>query len=86
MRFNILLLISFVGFIHCVTERNNQQFVHVTDDDFQQEDIGNPDISEGMQLDLWAPGPLLRNAVSLTFDRQGVALCIRNFQEKKFRY
>ena len=42
-------------------------------DAFDEEDEVKYTLADGFTLDLWAPGPLLANAVSLSFDEQGVA-------------
>lgn len=41
--------------------------------DFEEAAQVSPSLADGLQLKLWAPGPLLRNAVALTFDHQGIA-------------
>lgn len=45
----------------------------VTDADFGDEEKVAVELAEGLELKLWAPGPLLSNAVALTFDQHGVA-------------
>jgi quinoprotein glucose dehydrogenase len=46
--------------------------VFATDIDFDTTQV-SVDLREGMKLDLWAPGPLINNAVALDFDHQGAA-------------
>lgn len=41
--------------------------------DFEEENEMEIQLAEGFDLNLWAPGPLLSNAVALTFDAQGTA-------------
>ena len=47
--------------------------VRAVEADFDEAKQVSPILADGLQLELWAPGPLLRNAVALTFDNQGVA-------------
>ncbi|MEM7367321.1 MAG: PVC-type heme-binding CxxCH protein [Bacteroidota bacterium] len=41
--------------------------------DFEEADDMEIQLTDGFDLNLWAPGPLLSNAVALTFDPHGVA-------------
>ncbi len=41
--------------------------------DFEEANQVSATIADGLEMNLWAPGPLLSNAVALTFDNQGIA-------------
>ncbi|MCB0629121.1 MAG: HEAT repeat domain-containing protein [Lewinella sp.] len=56
--------------------------VHVTEDDFAEAGQVSPTLAEGFELDLWAPGPLVKNAVALTFDNQGIAYIAETARRK----
>lgn len=69
-----LLLIIFF-FSTCESEPVNTipEIIRVTEADFVDEEKVALELAEGLELKLWAPGPLLSNAVALTFDQNGVA-------------
>lgn len=50
-----------------------EELVRVSEADFAEEKEVSPRLAEGFELKLWAPGPLLSNAVALSFDPNGVA-------------
>lgn len=50
-----------------------EELVHVEEADFAEEKQVSPRLADGFELKLWAPGPLLSNAVALSFDPNGVA-------------
>ena len=54
-------------------KKNPPIITSVSEKDFEEANQVAPILVDGLQLDLWAPGPLLSNAVALTFDNQGVA-------------
>lgn len=54
----------------------------VTDADFADEEKVAVELAEGLELKLWAPGPLLSNAVALTFDHNGVAYVAETARRK----
>jgi len=51
-------------------------------DDFGDEEKVAVQLAEGLELRLWAPGPLLSNAVALTFDQNGVAYVAETARRK----
>lgn len=50
--------------------------------DFEDEEKVAVQLAEGLELKLWAPGPLLSNAVALTFDQNGVAYVAETARRK----
>lgn len=54
----------------------------VSEADFADEEKVAVELAEGLELKLWAPGPLLSNAVALTFDQQGVAYVVETARRK----
>ncbi|MFK7922434.1 MAG: PVC-type heme-binding CxxCH protein [Bacteroidia bacterium] len=49
------------------------EIVRVSENDFDDSDIENIQVADGFALSLWAPGPLLKNAVAISFDATGAA-------------
>lgn len=49
------------------------EITHASLTDFADSSEVSVRLASGFELNLWAPGPLLRNAVALSFDNQGVA-------------
>lgn len=75
-RFSILLPVFFMalGLWRCAeAPAEPEQLVRVTEADFAEAEQVSPQLAEGFKLELWAPGPLLSNAVALSFDPNGVA-------------
>lgn len=60
----------------------NPSQVKVDATDFEEAQQVNPDLADGLAMELWAPGPLLSNAVALTFDNQGVAYIAETIRRK----
>ena len=71
----IIIITGLFSFISCQPEPEKvvNVITRATDADFAEANQVAPTIADGFQMDLWAPGPLLSNAVALTFDNQGVA-------------
>ena len=57
-------------------------FRHANAEDFEEAQQVAPVLAEGLELDLWAPGPLLSNAVALTFDPSGAAYIAETSRRK----
>ena len=59
----------------CTSTTSNEppEVTRVSEEDFADENKVAVQLAEGLELKLWAPGPLLSNAVSLSFDANGVA-------------
>ncbi len=55
---------------------------HATATDFEEAKQVSPILANGLQLDLWAPGTLLSNAVALTFDNNGIAYVAETSRRK----
>ena len=53
-----------------------------TEEDFKEEAQVSPILAEGFEMKLWAPGPLLSNAVALTFDSDGIAYVAETSRRK----
>lgn len=58
------------------------EVTRVTSEDFADEEKVAVELAEGLELKLWAPGPLLSNAVALTFDQNGVAYVAETARRK----
>ncbi|GAB5554821.1 MAG: c-type cytochrome [Saprospiraceae bacterium] len=56
--------------------------VQVGTTDFEEAQQVNPALADGLTMELWAPGPLLSNAVALTFDHQGIAYVSETIRRK----
>lgn len=56
--------------------------VHVEAIDFEEAQQVNLNLIDGLTMELWAPGPLLSNAVALTFDNQGIAYVSETIRRK----
>ena len=67
-----LLLFFLIG---CnFSEENKTPIVtHISPDDFEEAKEVTVQLASGFTFNLWAPGPLLSNPVSLSFDQNGVA-------------
>lgn len=72
-QFILLLVCLSVGLLACQEPKPEPILVHAGPADFEEEKQVSPTLADGLQLTLWAPGPLLKNAVALTFDQNGVA-------------
>ena len=55
------------------TEIPEKEFTLVQEDDFAEASNVALELASGFEINLWAPGPLLSNAVSLSFDSKGRA-------------
>ena len=66
-------IITFI-WLGCATDTPPEiSTTHVQPDDFAEEMEVSVKLTPGLQLSLWAPGPLLHNAVSISLDDQGIA-------------
>ncbi|MCB0838730.1 MAG: PQQ-dependent sugar dehydrogenase, partial [Bacteroidetes bacterium] len=54
----------------------------VSPEDFEEEKEVSAQLKEGFTMSLWAPGPLLSNAVALSFDNDGVAYIAETSRRK----
>ncbi|MEZ4850207.1 MAG: HEAT repeat domain-containing protein [Bacteroidia bacterium] len=54
----------------------------VSPEDFEEEKEVSAQLKEGFIMSLWAPGPLLSNAVALSFDNDGVAYIAETSRRK----
>lgn len=68
-----LLFIALLILPGCLNENDQPVRTYATAKDFEEADQVSPQLADGFEMSLWAPGPLLSNAVALTFDNQGVA-------------
>lgn len=69
-----LLPVCLLMLVACEEEQTvAPEIVRATPADFEEANQVSPTLADGLELNLWAPGPLLRNAVALTFDNNGVA-------------
>ena len=55
------------------TNIQSPKVANATAKDFEEAKQVSATIADGLEMELWAPGPLLSNAVALTFDNQGIA-------------
>ena len=69
----LLLLIFLFSTCESTPVNTIPEITRVTEADFADEEKVALELAEGLELKLWAPGPLLSNAVALTFDQNGVA-------------
>jgi putative membrane-bound dehydrogenase-like protein len=70
-------------FAACQPEKTTEPVqVHATEADFAEAGQVSPTLAEGFELELWAPGPLVKNAVALTFDNQGIAYIAETARRK----
>lgn len=76
----LVILIAF----SCQNEPQNSipEITHATEKDFQEEERGSLQLADGFQLELWAPGNLLSNAVALSIDNQGIAYIAETSRRK----
>ncbi|MEM6348242.1 MAG: PVC-type heme-binding CxxCH protein [Bacteroidota bacterium] len=75
--FAILILLPLL-FLSCSknAEANKEkvkEIVRVSVEDFDESDKENIQVADGFDLSLWAPGPLLKNAVAISLDADGAA-------------
>ena len=71
-----LILFTSLCFLTCQSDNTNKSInnlKHATAEDFAEANQVVATVADGLDLDLWAPGPLLSNAVALSFDKHGVA-------------
>ncbi|MBX2871778.1 MAG: HEAT repeat domain-containing protein [Saprospiraceae bacterium] len=69
----LLLLVFLLSTCESTPVNSIPEITRVTEADFADEEKVAVELAEGLELKLWAPGPLLSNAVALTFDQNGVA-------------
>lgn len=83
IKLGLTILICLHLFLACQNDPA-QVPVQVTVDasDFEEAQQVNPDLADGLSMELWAPGPLLSNAVALTFDHQGIAYVSETVRRK----
>lgn len=79
-----LLFLLPIFAVACQPEETATQAVQVraTEADFEEANQVSPVLAEGFEMKLWAPGPLLKNAVALTFDNQGIAYIAETSRRK----
>lgn len=68
--FIFLLLLTIVS---CTVDDPAPDIRTAVPSDFDEMEGVSAVLADGFELDLWAPGPLLSNAVALTFDQHGAA-------------
>ncbi|MEM7657636.1 MAG: hypothetical protein AAF399_16010, partial [Bacteroidota bacterium] len=70
----VALLISGLGWKACTSANqvSPPPLQRASLPDFDEAQTVSVTLAEGLQLDLWAPGPLLHNAVALSINPQGV--------------
>jgi len=71
-----LLVWAGIGLLYACTghtDNGTPQITYVTEADFSDTTQNAIELAEGLRIDLWAPGPLLHNAVAISLDHQGVA-------------
>ncbi len=73
----ILILLPLL-FLSCsrnaeTNKENIKEIVRASEGDFDDSDKENIQVADGFNLSLWAPGPLLKNAVAISFDADGAA-------------
>ena len=80
-----LFFVLLLGLFACQEEKIDQTeriVVSAEAADFEEAKQVSPTLADGLKMDLWAPGPLLRNAVALTFDNNGVAFVAETNRRK----
>ncbi|MEZ5042772.1 MAG: HEAT repeat domain-containing protein [Saprospiraceae bacterium] len=68
----------------CQTPKPNEvpEIKRASAEDFAEESKVSVQLAEGFELKLWAPGPLVSNAVALSFDENGVAYVAETARRK----
>ena len=81
--FNTILLVLVISLSSCKDKIVQEiRITKALPEDFKEINQVNLEIAEGLTLDLWAPGPLLANAVALTFDNHGAAYVTETTRRK----
>ena len=70
---SVILLISLLFSCSDDNQNGNPVLVYASPSDFQDTANVSIQVAEGFNISLWAPGPLLSNAVSISIDHQGAA-------------
>lgn len=84
-RSRLLLFFLFSLVISCQNDKiepEETEIVRAELEDFEEAKQVSPTLAVGLELSLWAPGPLLSNAVALTFDNNGVAYVAETSRRK----
>ncbi len=77
----LLFFIVVFGIFSCKKENTNI-VVSAVDSDFDEEKQTSPILAEGFTMTLWAPGPLVANAVAISFDETGAAYVAETSRRK----
>ncbi len=77
-----LSVILLVGLASCKEETILPEITYVEAADFEEAKEVALQLADDFQIELWAPGPLLSNAVALTFDNQGNAYVAETSRRK----
>ena len=75
MQNKFILLILLLSILACEEKIpiERPEVTSATAEDFKEEQTVAVELTEGFDLKLWAPGPLLANAVAISFDNNGTA-------------
>lgn len=77
-----IILIAFCFWACQAPPAEPEELVRVEAADFAEEQQISAQLADGFSLKLWAPGPLLSNAVALSFDPYGVAYVAETSRRK----
>lgn len=76
------LFVVFVCCISCQEEQQPLEFSYADEKDFEEAKEVSLQLADGFNMELWAPGPLLSNAVALSFDHEGNAYVAETSRRK----
>ncbi|MFT4566825.1 MAG: quinoprotein glucose dehydrogenase [Saprospiraceae bacterium] len=80
---NIVLLFVSLSLLNSCQEDKKQNTLKIVNNGaFGEEQQITPILADGLAIKLWAPGPLLSNAVALTINNQGVAFVAETSRRK----
>ena len=83
MDFRFLFALAFTfTLLGCDNEKIGPVISQVTSKDFDEESEISAQLANGFELNLWAPGPLLKNAVALSFANDGTAYLTETARRK----
>lgn len=77
-----LFFVLVLALTACESDKIEPGVVRATTADFDEAKQVSPTLADGLRLKLWAPGPLLSNAVALTFDNNGIAYVAETSRRK----
>jgi putative membrane-bound dehydrogenase-like protein len=77
-----LLVVFLLCNTACTKKQSSPILTHAVAADFEEAKQVSPQLATGFEMDLWAPGPLLSNAVAVSFDNNGVAYVAETARRK----